>query len=205
LEVDPMRNYLSKWFFLSLLILASIRPACAQTTVDFIAQPWVDYRDGEISVAFYRAPIAIAVDAIHVTTGLEIILPRETESRLLDLRLNRVPLEPAVRRLLFSIGFRNFALTYDAKGQPSRAVVLENRPDVRAVIGENSSVASQAAAAQPLTAEERETLQKELERWSDLTQEDRGRIEDRLKTLPPSDEREQLVKEYGRQILGIKN
>ena len=59
--------------------------------------------------------------------------------------------------------------------------------------------------ARPLTTDEREKIHKALERWSDLKQEERGRIEDRLKTLPPSEEREQLVAEYGRQILGIKN
>jgi hypothetical protein len=48
-------------------------------------------------------------------------------------------------------------------------------------------------------------LQKDLARWGELKQEERGRIEDRLKTLPPSEEREQLVKEYGRKLLGIKN
>jgi hypothetical protein len=61
------------------------------------------------------------------------------------------------------------------------------------------------AVVQPLKSEERDTLQKELERWGELKQEERGRIEDRLKTLPPSEEREQLVKEYGRKLLGIKN
>ena len=38
-----------------------------------------------------------------------------------------------------------------------------------------------------------------------IQKEERDRIEERLKTLPPSDEREELVKEYGRQLLGIKN
>ena len=58
---------------------------------------------------------------------------------------------------------------------------------------------------EPLRAQERAQLQKELERWGELKQEDRSRIEERLKTLPPSEDREQLVKEYGRQLLGIKN
>ena len=42
-----------------------------------------------------------------------------------------------------------------------------------------------------------------MERWNELKQEERGRIEDRLKSLPESEEREQLVKVYGRQILGL--
>jgi hypothetical protein len=46
-------------------------------------------------------------------------------------------------------------------------------------------------------------MQKDLERWSELKQEERGRIEDRLKNLPESDERDQLIKLYGTQILAI--
>jgi len=59
-------------------------------------------------------------------------------------------------------------------------------------------------AVQALTKDERDRLQKDIERWSELKNEDRGRIEDRLKSLPESEERDQLVKEYGRQILEIK-
>jgi hypothetical protein len=42
-----------------------------------------------------------------------------------------------------------------------------------------------------------------LERWTELKQEERGRIEDRLKNLPASETRELLVAEYGRQVLGL--
>jgi hypothetical protein len=51
--------------------------------------------------------------------------------------------------------------------------------------------------------EQRDKLQKDLERWTELKQEERGRIEDRLKNLSASEEREQLVTEYGRQVLGL--
>ena len=71
------------------------------------------------------------------------------------------------------------------------------------VVADSSQTAE--PVVQPLDPEERDTLQKGLERWGDLKQEERGRIEDRLKTLPPSEEREQLVKEYGRKLLGLKN
>jgi hypothetical protein len=47
--------------------------------------------------------------------------------------------------------------------------------------------------------------QRELERWGELKQEERGRVEDRLKSLPPFEEREQLLQEYGRQELSIRN
>lgn len=95
---------------------------------------------------------------------------------------------------------------YDEEGLPKRAVVLEARPEVRAAPTADSKVDYSAEpVVEPLRALERAQLQKELERWGELKQEERGRIEERLKTLPPSEDREQLVKEYGRQLLGIKN
>lgn len=124
----------------------------------------------------------------------------------MNLRLSRLPLEPAVRSLIASIGFRNFALVYDEEGYPKRAVVLETRPEVRSTPLADSKVDSSAEPViEPLKAQERAQLQKELDRWAELRQEDRARIEERLKTLPPSEDREQLVREYGRQLLGIKN
>jgi DNA-directed RNA polymerase specialized sigma24 family protein len=108
-----------------------------------------------------------------------------------------------VYSLLSNIGFRNFALIYDQHGRPNRAVVLGAQVDESAPIVADASHAAEPVA-QPLNPGERDTLQKELDRWTELKQEQRGRIEDRLKSLPPSEEREQLVKEYGRKLLGIK-
>lgn len=170
-------------------------------------QELVDYRDGRISVAFERIPVDVALYAIQAKTGLQIVIPPAREIKLVNLRLTGLPLEPAMRSFITSIGFRSFALMYDEKGRPRRAVVLDLRPEARpsAAVGP-SAVGTQAveAAAQPLTAEERDQLQKQLERWGELTQEDRARIELRLKALPPSDDRELLISEYGRQILGIQ-
>jgi hypothetical protein len=116
---------------------------------------------------------------------------------VVNLKLHQQPLEPAVRSLISSIGYKNFALMYDEKGQPNRAVVLGARPEA----DERAVEAKTEATIQPLSSEEREKMQKELERWGELKQEERGRIEDRLKNLPESDDRDQLVKLYGRQIL----
>jgi hypothetical protein len=83
-------------------------------------------------------------------------------------------------------------------------VVLGTQVDEAPHVLEDSTHTAEPVI-QPLNPEEREALQKELERWAELKQEERGRIEDRLKTLPPSEEREQLVKDYARKLLGIKN
>ncbi len=203
-----MKGYLRIGFLLALLAFFGVKPAFSQGFEDFYYQPWVEYQDGEISVAFEQTPVEVAFRAIRQRTGFQIVLPPATRGQLLNLRLSRLPLEPAVRSLISSIGFRSFALMYDEEGRPARAVVLSARADNPGSREANSGVASQSTntqpASQPLTEEERNKLQKELERWNELKQEERGRIEDRLRTLPPSDEREQLVREYGRQVLGIK-
>ncbi len=199
-----MKNFFPTRWLLLLLVLSTGKPAFSQDLADTFYQEWIDYRDGEISMAFNQTPVELALDAIRVSTGLQIVVPTAVENKVLSLQLNRVPLEPAVRSFISHIGFKNFALMYDNDGHPNRAVVLGNR---------SNDGSSQLAhpmpinepIIQPLTTDEREKIQKALDRWSDLKQEERGRIEDRLKTLPPSEEREQLVAEYGRQILGIKN
>jgi hypothetical protein len=197
---------LSRIGFALALAVSSVQQAFPQTIADTLYREHVQYEDGKISVDFDQTPLGIALNAIQIKTGLQITVPPTTESKLLNLRLSRLPLEPAVRSLIASIGFRNFALVYDEEGYPKRAVVLDARPEVRATPASASGTGSSAEPViEPLRAQERAELQKELERWAELKQEDRSRIEGRLKTLPPSEDREQLVKEYGRQLLGITN
>jgi hypothetical protein len=197
---------LSRIGFALALAFSSVQQAYTQTIADTLYRESVEYEDGKISVDFDQTPLGVALSAIQIKTGLQITVPPATESKLLNLRLSRLPLEPAVRSLIASIGFRNFALVYDEEGYPKRAVVLDARPEARATPAPASGTDSGAEpVVEPLRAQERVQLQKELERWAELKQEDRSRIEERLKTLPPSEDREQLVKEYGRQLLGIKN
>ena len=171
--------------------------ARAQTDVNDFYRQWVDYRNGAVSLVFDQTPIRFAISALHATTGFQIIVPSVSEIKVVNLKLQQQPLEPAVRSLISSIGYKNFAMMYDENGQPNRAVVLGARPQ----IDEPTTVAKTESLTLPLSSDEREQLQKDLERWGDLKQEERGRIEDRLKNLPESDERDQLVKLYGRQIL----
>ena len=186
------------------LACLDIAAAAAQTLEETFYRQWVEYRDDHLSVAFDQTPVVVALQAIRQKTGFQFSLPSSVDSKLLNLRLERSPLEPALYSLLSNIGFRNFALIYDERGRPNRAVVLGSQFDEAARVMADSSQTAEAVV-KPLNSEERDRLQKELERWAELKQEERGRIEDRLKTLPPSEEREQLVKEYGRKLLGIKN
>jgi hypothetical protein len=195
-----MKPYLSLMPLFGLVSTLFISPAYSQSDDNDFYRPWVDYRNGAISLAFERTPIPFALSALHATTGFQIVIPPASERKLINLKINQQPLEPAVRSLITSIGYKNFALIYDDKGQPNRAVVLPVRPEAS---DERVGLAKNESVVQPLSAEEQDALQKDLERWQDLKQEERGRIEDRLKNLPQSDERDQLVKIYGNQILAL--
>ena len=193
-----MKHLLKLGLILAPLAMASVAPVFAQTDADEYYQQWIDYRNGEISVTFERTPVQFALHAFHARTGVQIVVPSTTEAKVVSLRLDRQPLEPAVRSLISTIGYRNFAVMYDESGRPHRAVVVGTQPVATAAKVETAEL-----AAAPITIEERDQIKKELDRWNDLKQEERGRIEDRLKTLPSSEDREILVKEYGRQLLGI--
>ena len=185
---------------LAALILLVSESAIGQTTADEYYRQWVDYRDGEISVDFDQTPVVFALHAIHAKTGFQIVIPSPSQARVLNLRLQRQPLEPAIRSLISTIGYQSFALLYDERGRPSRALVLGAQP-VPAKVSEAAAKSEPAKAA--LNAEEQDKLQKELTRWRELKQEERSRIENRLKELEPSEEREQLINEYGKQLLRL--
>ena len=195
-----MKPYLSLMPVFGLVSTLFISPAHSQSNDNDFYRPWVDYRNGAISLAFERTPIPFALSALHATTGFQIVIPPASDKKLINLKITEQPLEPAVRSFITSIGYKNFAVMYDDKGHPNRAVVLAVRPENA---DESAVVAKSEPKAESLSTEEQDKLQKDLERWNDLKQEERGRIEDRLKNLPQSDERDQLVKTYGKQILAL--
>lgn len=196
-----MRTKLTLGLLSVLAWLTVVNTSWAQNQDDDFYQPWVQFRDGEISITFDQTPVPFALYAIHAQTGFQIVIPTSAQTKVINLRLPRQPLEPAVRSLISNIGYHNFALMYDAAGRPNRAVVLGAQVETP----KNNAPAKQAEpAVVPLTADEREKLQKDLERWAEQTEDERDRIEARLKTLPASDEREQLVEEYDRQILALQ-
>ena len=197
-----MTRYLRTGLFLASLVFLAKTTAFAQTSGEDLYREWVDYRDGEISVDFDQTPVQFALYAIHAKTGFQIVMPAMSEAKAVSFRVSRQALEPAMRSLISRIGYKNFALMYDDTGRPHRAIILGGQP-IAAESSAAAAVAKNEPAAQPLSTDERAKLQKELERWNELKQEERGRIEDRLKTLPESEEREQLVKAYGRQVLGL--
>lgn len=196
-----MKEHGRALFMLLLFFLGNGPAVAVESSGDDQYRQWIDYRNGEISIAFEQTPVRFALHVIQAKTGLQIIIPSNSEVKLVNLKLDRQPFEPAMRSFISTMGYKNFALMYDQDGRPHRAVVLGALP----VIETNAAPAKVESSVEPLTAEEREKLQTDLKRWSELNQEERGRIEDRLKSLPPTDEREELVREYGRQVLAVRN
>jgi len=194
-----MRTKFKLVLLFAFVCLSATSQSFAQSKDEDFYQPWVAYRDGEISVAFDRTPVQFALHAFQAKTGLQIVIPSSTETTVVNLRLERQPLVPAVRSLISNIGYKNFALMYDETGRPNRAVVL----GAQVATPRSTSTQRTEPTVPQLTAEERDRLMNDLQRWSELKEEERGRIEDRLKTLPASDNRDQLVREYGRQVLGL--
>jgi hypothetical protein len=187
---------------LPLLFSIGLPRAHPQSTDDEPFREWVEYREGEISVTFRQVSVEFAVNAIHSRTGFQIVVPPEANSKTLSLYLKRVPIEIAMRSLISSIGFSSFAMTYDKAGKPLRAIVLEAQP-----AGGDAAPAEQKSTSEspPLTTVEKEQLSASLKRWNELSDEARGRVQDRLRSLPPSAEREDLIKEYGRRLLGVSD
>jgi hypothetical protein len=196
-----MNTYWRTGFFLVSLAFAVAAPTFAETASDDFYREWVDYRDGEISVDFDQTPVQFALHAIHAKTGFQIVMPSASETKAVSFRVSRQALEPAMRSLISRIGYKNFAFMYDDSGRPHRAIILGGQP---VVTPEPSTMVAKNESPAQLSGDERTKLQKDLERWNELKQEERGRIEDRLKNLPASDEREELVREYGKQVLAIK-
>lgn len=194
-----MKTYVPMVALASLLLIEPAKAGAQTATEDFYRE-WVDYRNGEISLEFDQTPLQFALHAIQEKTGFQIVIPSPGQHGMVNLRLRRQPLEPAIRTLISSIGYQNFALVYDERGRPSRAVVLQPKP---APVKPAEESAKKESAGATLSAEEHEKLQKDLARWRELKEEERSRIENRLKELEPSEEREQLIKEYGKQLLGL--
>lgn len=200
-----MNRPLNMAFFLALLTLGGVPSAFPQPAEEPISGRWVEFRNGQISLDFDQIPVYVALETIRAKTGVDIVLPPAVQHEFLNLQMSGLPLEPAVRSLLHYIGFKSFVLMYDSQGRPNRVVVLRTGVDKLGDLETGSSEASNSpdATAQQVTSEERGRLLKELESWSERNVEERSRIEEDLKALPPSETREQLVQEYGRQVLGL--
>jgi hypothetical protein len=188
---------------LFLLLLSNGAVAYAEEEPEIPYEERVDYDGNRISVTFDHTPLNLALNIIRERTGIEFVVPPAVENRELSLRLTRSPIEPAVRSVISSLGFENFALIYDPSGQPSRVLILNTQtPDEAAAVDADPAPSTAAGAG---ISDERSSIEKELKRWSELNREERVRLENRLRRLPSSPEHAELLAEYGRRNLGLQS
>jgi type II secretory pathway component GspD/PulD (secretin) len=99
----PMKTLRKLGFLVAPLAIAFASTAAAQTGADEYYRQWIDYRDGEISVAFERTPLQFALHAFQARTGFQIVVPSSTETKVVSLRLERQPLAAISHQDLESI------------------------------------------------------------------------------------------------------
>ena len=113
-----MKEFCRTAVFLALWSLIGIMPSFAQEGEDVFSRHWVDYRNGEISLAFDATPVSVALGVIRDRTGFRIDIPSPDQEQVINLRLSSLPLDPAMRYVITSIGYENFAVMYDDEGRP---------------------------------------------------------------------------------------
>jgi hypothetical protein len=99
------------------------------------AQGWVEYQNGKLSMAFEQAPVELVVALIREETGMLVVLPPAARGKFLSERVNALPPEAAVQRILRALGLSNFVLLYDGAGRAERLIVLEPGSDAPGMLG----------------------------------------------------------------------
>ncbi len=169
----------------------------------FSCEQYVKYDKDNVSVAFSNLRAADAAQLMHATTGISITLPAAIQSKTINLMLDSAKVDQAVRSLLTSLQLNNSFLVYDRNGKLKSVVALEKAANPPVTESQSSEEDQKKANNPELTAKERDSLLRDIGRWAELSADDRAAIHARLKTIPPSKDREQVVKEYVRLVLGI--
>ena len=178
-------------------------PSSALTEDDFLPyQQFVKYNNDSISLALNNVRAGDAVQLMHSTTGIMITLPTSTQSRTITLSVVRARMDQAIESLLTALELNNSFIVYDPDGRLTGVIALEKGVPQPRSDSLPSDEQKQKAEFQKLTAPEREALMREFRLWSKLSAEDRESIHARLKTIPASQERDELIKEYVRLVLG---
>jgi len=185
-------------------LVISIFPLPAYTEDDFLSyQQFVKYDNDNVSVALSNVRASEAAQLMRSATGVMITLPTSTQSKTINLELKRARMEQAIHSLLSALQLNNSFLVYDRDGRLTDVVALEKGEPQIWNESSPSDENQQKTEYKDITAPEREALVREFRLWSKLSEEDRGAIHARLKTIPPSKERDALVKEYVRLVLGL--
>jgi hypothetical protein len=188
---------------LAALFLVYLFPAPGLPSDDiFPEQQFLKYDQDGVSVAFNNLRAADAAQWMRSTTGVAIRLPTSAQTKPVNLRLEGARVDYAVHSLLAALQLNNAFLVYDPDGHLTGVIALEktvSRPSTEIAPAEENK----QKTSSELTTQERESLLKEFARWAEISAEEQKSIQTRLKEMPPSKERDQLIKDYLRLTLGI--
>jgi hypothetical protein len=189
---------------LSSFICASSLPALAEDDLDAYQQ-FVKYDNDSVSVAFSGLRASDAAQWVRATTGVAITLPTSTQSKTVNLRLEKTKVDQAVRFFLKALELNNTFLVYNRDGRLTDVVALEKTASQPASEARSTEEDKPKTDSLRLTSKERDALLRDFGRWTELTAEERDSVHARLRTIQPSEDRDQMVKEYLRQVLGLSD
>jgi hypothetical protein len=188
-------------------LLICMYPSIALTEDDFLPfQQYVRYNNNDnVSLALTNVRASDAVQLMRSATGVRITLPTPTQSKTITLAVDRARMDQAIESLLTALDLDNSFLVYDRDGHLTGVIALDKGKTQSASNSQPPEENEQQKSEyKNLTAPEREALVREFRLWSKLSAKDRDSIHARLKTIPPSKQRDDLIKEYVRLVLGVR-
>jgi hypothetical protein len=189
---------------LALPLFFAFLPAAMATDDSFPSQQFVKYDKNSVSLAFNNLRAAEAAYLMRSTTGISIILPISTQSRTISLTLQDANVDQAVRSLLTALELNNSFLVYDRDGRLTGVIALEKAAIQPASEPQGPEEEMKNTSYRELSVKELESILRAFGRWKELTAEEQKAIQARLKTIPPSKVREQVIREYVRQVLEVR-
>lgn len=195
----------AKLILLALPLFFPSLPAAMASDDSYPHQQFVKYDKDSVSLAFSNLRAAEAAYLMRSTTGIAITLPVATQSKTINLTLHGANVDQAVRSLLTALELNNSFLVYDRDGRLTGVIALE-KAAIQAISQPQASVEDRKNTGyRELSVKELESILRDFGRWSELTAEEQKAIQARLKTIPPSKVREQVIREYVRQVLEVQD
>jgi hypothetical protein len=197
----PRSSRTAELLLLTFTLLSA--PAAAFENDDLYPnQQFVKYDNNSVSLAFSNLRAAEAAYLMRTSTGIAITLPTSAQTKLINLTLERANVDQAVRSLLTALDLNNAVLVYDRDRRLTGVIALETvvRPNPGAEISPEDR---RKTNYRELTSKEFESIVRDLGRWNELTAQEQKLLHGRLKTIPPSKLREQIINEYVRQVLEV--
>jgi hypothetical protein len=191
---------------LSQVILAVLFWASASTVVadddSSFFQQYVKYDKNSVSLSFSNLRATDATYLILSTTGVSITLPNSSQKKTVTLKLDGAKLDEAVNSLLGALEINNSFSLYDHDGRLTQVIALEKAAHPHVTQADSQKETSKTNF-RDLTAAEQNSILRDFARWKELTDEEQRSIHERLKTIPPSRTRDQIIREYIRQVLQL--